>query len=731
MFSDRVAFVLIERGGRQRVKNAAIANRATVKVGNAGQIEVYNHTGTVNVDVDVDGYYSGAGGVGSYFTPLTTPIRVTDTRTGVNGNAIPAATSEGFNLATALSTIPATASSVVANVTVIPGNANGFLTVYPGTSTTTVPVASDVNWTPTTLPPATALGVPNFTIADTNSTGSVEVYNGPKNGATINLLIDAFGYFGPPTSPVNTVALKATPNQVLNNGTSTSAITATVTGPSGYMVGDSVSVALVGTPAAACGTILPASIVTNAVGVASFTYTSSTTVGFCTVTATEAGQGAKGTATVDQVTVVPPSSFYAITVQASPPSIPANGTSTSTITATVTGQNTAPISGDEVMFSLVGTDCGTFVAGASPQYLATGAPGTAVETYTSSTTYGTCTVDVQEANQAQVNSTVITQTPVGYVVTLAASPSYVVAGGATPNSTLTATVTFGGAPAVGDVVTFTAGAGGPEPAGITCGTFTGVGVPTNSAGVAAVTYVGSAVSTDVGFCPVTATESATSKAATTYVTQKSSSSTANKLTVAETPATIPADGVTTSNVIATVTGSGTGIPNDEVMFQYSGASCGTPPDGGVFFGPTIAGGTSTDVYTASHTAGVCTVTATEANSAATGTGTITQGPVVYTVVVAASPSTLTGNAIAISTITATVTNTFGLLQSGDTVTFTATPYPAGACGSLSAGSSAITNPSGVATLTYTTSAAAGFCVIAATEAVTLGTGSTQIDQTSV
>jgi hypothetical protein len=35
--------------------------------------------------------------------------------------------------------------------------------------------------------------VPNFTVADTAGTGSVEVYN--SHGATINLLIDAFGYF--------------------------------------------------------------------------------------------------------------------------------------------------------------------------------------------------------------------------------------------------------------------------------------------------------------------------------------------------------------------------------------------------------------------------------------------------------------------------------------------------------------------------------------------------------
>jgi hypothetical protein len=717
----------------KQLKNAAIANRATVTVGNAGQIEVFNHAGSVNVDVDVDGYYSGAGGVGSYFTPLTTPIRVTDTRTGVNGNAIPAATSESFNLATALSTIPATASSVVANFTVIPGNANGFLTVYPGMSTTTVPVASDVNWTPTTLSPATALGVPNFTIADTAGTGSVEVYNGPKNGATINLLIDAFGYFGPPTTPVNTVALKATPNQVLDNGTSTSAITATVDGPTGYMVGDSVSVALVGTPAAACGTILPASIVTNAAGIASFTYTSSTTVGFCAITATEAAQGAKGSATVDQVTVVPGSSSYAITVVASPATIPANvgilTTSTSSVTATVTGVDTAPILGDEVQFSLVGANCGTL----SSNFAATLASGTTpVLTYTASDTPGTCTVDVQEANQAQVNSTVITETPVGYVVALVANPTHVTAGGGTPNSTLTATVTYNGLPAANDTVHFAVGSSEP-PLG-TCGTVTGVLVATNASGVAIATYVGAPVSTDIGFCPVTATETTTGAAATTYVTETSPSSTTNNIGVVGTPGTIPASGSTpTSAVTATVTGATlTGVPGDEVMFSLSGV-CGTFTGGTTVFAVTGATGiTPTQTYTPTTVPGTCTVTATEANSGVSNTTAIIQSPVVYTIAVAATPLTLTGNGITTSTITATVTNTLGVPAGGDTVHFTTVGHPAlTACGTLSAGGVAITNPAGVATLTYTTSVVPGFCTISGVEVITGQGGSTTIDQTSV
>jgi hypothetical protein len=168
------------------IAGQAIANRVTVGVGTNGQIEVYNHTGTVNVDVDVDGYYSGVGGTGSAFVPIT-PVRITDTRgtTPLNGTPIAANTSESFNLATTLSTVPGTATSVAANVTAVAGNARGYLTVYP-TSAAAHPVASDVNWVAKEI-------VPNFTIADTAGTGSVEVYNAA--GAAVNLLIDVFGYF--------------------------------------------------------------------------------------------------------------------------------------------------------------------------------------------------------------------------------------------------------------------------------------------------------------------------------------------------------------------------------------------------------------------------------------------------------------------------------------------------------------------------------------------------------
>jgi hypothetical protein len=200
----------------------AIANRVTVGVGTGGQIDVYNLTGTVNVDVDVDGYYSGTGGVGSPFVAIT-PIRVADTRTATKvgtENAIPApppqaAATETFTLATP--DIPANAAGVAMNLTAVPGNKPGYLTSYPS-SDTTPPVASDVNWTASESP-----AVPNFTIADTVGTGlaqTVEVANSYfTTGATVDVIADAFGYFAPSTA-VGTYTV--TGGQTLNYSTCSS-----------------------------------------------------------------------------------------------------------------------------------------------------------------------------------------------------------------------------------------------------------------------------------------------------------------------------------------------------------------------------------------------------------------------------------------------------------------------------------------------------------------------------
>ncbi|MHB1773241.1 MAG: beta strand repeat-containing protein, partial [Acidimicrobiales bacterium] len=376
-----------------------VANRATVGIGTGGQIEVYNHTGTVNAFVDVDGYYTGsAGGAGSAFFPIT-PVRLTDTRVPTNGTPIAANTTEAFSLTN--SVIPSSAAAVQTNVTVIPGDAPGFLTVYP-TSDTTNPLASDVNWVATTLSPALAMGVSNATIADTTGTGSVDIYSGPAvGGGTINLVIDASGYFGPPGPAATGVTVTTSPSSVISSTSATSTITAQDDSNGTAVGGDQVQ--FVVSPST-CGTVSPVTAVTNSAGQATTTYTASTSTGACTVTATDAFYALSGSAVVTQTG--PPNT---VTVASSPAAVAGNGVGVVSVSATVTSPTGLAVIGDTITFAPSASpagSCGTI----SPTTATTNSSGSVAVNYLSSTTSGFCTVTATESATSGSGSAMITQT---------------------------------------------------------------------------------------------------------------------------------------------------------------------------------------------------------------------------------------------------------------------------------------------------------------------------------
>jgi hypothetical protein len=131
----------------------------------------------------------------------------------------------------------------------------------------------------------------------------------------------------------------------------------------------------------------------------------------------------------------------------------------------------------------------------------------------------------------------------------------------------------------------------------------------------------------------------------------------------------------------------------------------------------------------------CTVNATEVNGgASTGTlgnganFTITQNEVPDSIALSANPSTIKGDGVSTSTLTATVIDgNTGVAVAGDTVNFAKT---GGTCGMLSA-TSALTDTSGTASVTYTSALAPGtFCTITATETATNGSTTVTIIQTT-
>jgi serine protease len=265
------------------VTGQVIGNRVTVPVGANGQIEVYNHTGSVNVDVDLYGYYTGAAGeLGSAFTPLA-PTRFTDTRVGTNGTPISPHSNQSFNFLS--DDIPATATALAANVTVVAGAAPGYLTVYP-TTDSSPPVVGDVNFTAGTV-------AQDFALAPLSG-AATEIFSSSPD--SVNVVIDAFGYFAPPPPAVRVMA---SPTSLPADGTSTSALTVTVTTGSGVAFDDPVSLTTTPSVEGSCG-IASATGSTNASGQVTSTYTASVTAGTCTITATEANGGTTGTAVITQ-----------------------------------------------------------------------------------------------------------------------------------------------------------------------------------------------------------------------------------------------------------------------------------------------------------------------------------------------------------------------------------------------------------------------------------------------
>jgi len=160
------------------VAGQTVPNRVIVQVGSGGKISVYNSSGATDVIVDVSGYFTDSTTSGTLFIPQV-PHRIADTRGKATlgpGGTYTLALWGHFG-------VPSTATAVILNVTVTNTTAPSFLTVYPSTSTR--PIASDLNWT-------AGVTVPNLVVGTLGTTGSIRFYN--ASGKT-DVVVDLVGYF--------------------------------------------------------------------------------------------------------------------------------------------------------------------------------------------------------------------------------------------------------------------------------------------------------------------------------------------------------------------------------------------------------------------------------------------------------------------------------------------------------------------------------------------------------
>lgn len=392
-------------------------------------------------------------------------------------------------------------------------------------------------------------------------------------------------------------SVSAVPATVTTDGSITSTITATVLGAGNAPVpGDQVELTVAGT-SAACGTFKGSKTffgTTNSSGQVPAIYTDAgavpaATPGACVITATEADQGTSGTATVTQVLA-----GYTVTASASPATIVANGTSTSAVAATVL-QNGADAAGISVLFTATPAFpagvCGTLPA--TP--VVTDAAGvTPTVTYSSSTIPGFCTITATAAAVGGVGTVALDQTSTtstATAVSVNANPSTINVGG---TSTVSATVTgAAGTAIIGDQVHFTM-------SGTACPTGgTATLKPANGVTPATTTFTAGRVA---GSCTVTATEAFSGQSGSTTITVLPLTYTVK---VAASPSAITGNGVTTSQVTATVTNTaGAAAAGDSDTFVVTpavpGTTCGSVGAGAVF---ADGAGQATITYTSSANAG--------------------------------------------------------------------------------------------------------------------------------
>ncbi|MDZ7699068.1 MAG: invasin domain 3-containing protein [Deltaproteobacteria bacterium] len=483
---------------------------------------------------------------------------------------------------------------------------------------------------------------------------------------------------------VGNIVLTADPATIPADGTSSSTISATVTKGDGSAVPKGTSVTFTTNLGSFSNGSQTYTVVTpDATGVVSVALIAGTTTGSAEVIAISGGVS-------QSIYVGIGGASISITLTANPTSIPADGSSSSTITATLTDGSGQPVTpGTSVTFT---TNLGTFSNGSTTITTSTiGENGQASVSLIAASTEGVATVTASSSGVSQ--SVTVGFTGGVAVIALTANPTTIPADGSS-SSTITATLKdgTGGAVSPGTSVTFNTTLGRFSTGGTTITTAT-----QDDSGVVAVSLIS-------GTSPGTATVTCTSSGVSQSTTVAFSGEPAD-ITVAASPSTLVADGSSTSTVTATVLdANGNPVPDGETLTVT--VEAGTISK----INPTTTDGVATVTYTAPSsvpTGNVDTVRFAASNGVS-GDATISlTGPQVATVVLSSDPISIPANGTSTSTISATVTVQGGSpAPEGTSVTFTITTSVGGSFGGQPT-TTKTTDANGVARATLTSGTSSG------------------------
>jgi adhesin/invasin len=504
---------------------------------------------------------------------------------------------------------------------------------------------------------------------------------------------------GAPAAGSAGLALVATPASIEANGSSTSTLRATVTDNNGNLVGAGVVV----TWSATAGALTSNTSTTDNSGVASMVLTSATVAGVTTVEAVAGA--AKDSATVTFTPGAPASGANGLELVATPTSIEADGSSTSTLRATVTDNN-----GNLVGAGVVVTWSAT--AGAlTSNTSSTDNSGVASMTLTSATVAGVTTVEAVAG--AAKDSATVTFTPGAPAsgangLELVATPTSIEADGSS-TSTLRATVTDnnGNLVGAGVVVTWSA----------TAGALTSNTSSTDNSGVASMTLTSATVA---GVSTVEAVAGAAKDSATVTFTPGAPASGANGLELVATPTSIEADGSSTSTLRATVTDNNGNAVGSGVVITWS-------TTGGVLANDTSVtdqSGEATMVLTSSKVVEIVTVGAESGPANNTTKVSFTAGAPV-SLELDAAPTLISAYNDSTSTLTATLRDANNnAVGAGVLVNWSTT------LGNLTSAQST-TNAAGKATMVLTSADVVGFGQVTASVGVLSGQATVEFSADSI
>jgi hypothetical protein len=157
------------------VAGQTVPNMVIAKVGADGQVSIYNDSGSVDVVVDVLGWFP----TGTAYNAMV-PARLLDTRPAA---AVVGGVTRDVTIAGQPGGPPAGATAVALNVTVTQPGGPSFLTVWPSGSDQ--PLSSNLNF-------VGGETVPNMVIVKLGTGGQVSLFTGSPNA---HVVIDVLGWF--------------------------------------------------------------------------------------------------------------------------------------------------------------------------------------------------------------------------------------------------------------------------------------------------------------------------------------------------------------------------------------------------------------------------------------------------------------------------------------------------------------------------------------------------------